>query len=217
MQNFRGLEIRSTLDEFCDRQHMALLVYDMQVGIVDQIADGARITEKVAELIRAARAAGMRTVFTRHVSVPLAAAGAAALRTAMLWQRRDDVAELVDPFPPDGPHTQLVPQLQPGPDDVVLDKLAMSAFVGTPLELLLRDARIEAFAIAGIALEVGIDPTVRHGLDLGFAPVLVADACGYGHREAAERSLAQLGWFGGTIQTSTNEFIAALQSKHQDE
>lgn len=211
MQNYRGLEIRTTLDEFCDPQHMALLVYDMQVGIVGQIADGEQITARVAELVHAARDVGMRIVFTRHVSAPLAVAGAAALRTAMAWQRRDDVADVVDPFPPAAPQTQIVADLGVGPDDVVLDKFAMSAFVGTPLEVLLRDARIEAFAIAGIALEIGIEPTVRHGLDLGFVPVLVADACGHGDRPAAERSLAQLAWFGGSIQTSTDEMAAKLR------
>lgn len=211
MQTYRGLEIRSTLDEFCDPQHMALLVYDVQVGIVNQVADGERVTTQVVALVRAARAAGMRIVFTRHISAPLAVAGTAALRTAMLWQRRTDVADVVDPFPPDAPQTQLVPELGVGPDDVVLDKFAMSAFVGTPLELLLRDARIEAFAIAGIALEVGIDPTIRHGLDLGFVPVVVTDACGAGDRAAADRSLAQLAWFGGSIQTSTTELVARLR------
>jgi len=30
--------------------------------------------------------------------------------------------------------------------------------------------------MAGIALEVGIEPTARHAADLGFIPVLVQDA-----------------------------------------
>ena len=42
----------------------------------------------------------------------------------------------------------------------------------------MRDAHLEAFIIAGIALEVGIEPTVRHGADLNYVPVVVTDACG---------------------------------------
>jgi biuret amidohydrolase len=56
----------------------------------------------------------------------------------------------------------------------------------------LRDRGITTLAICGIALEIGIEPTVRHAADLGIIPVLVADACGAGHEEAAQRSLDQL-------------------------
>ena len=50
----------------------------------------------------------------------------------------------------------------------VFDKLAMSAFEGTPLQFALRDRGITTLAICGIALEIGIQPTVRHAADLGI-------------------------------------------------
>jgi len=34
----------------------------------------------------------------------------------------------------------------------------------------LCDLGLDAFAICGIATEVGIEPTVRHGADLGYTP-----------------------------------------------
>jgi hypothetical protein len=37
-----------------------------------------------------------------------------------------------------------------------------------------------SFAIIGIATEFGIDPTIRHGADLSFTPVMVQDASGAG-------------------------------------
>jgi nicotinamidase-related amidase len=40
----------------------------------------------------------------------------------------------------------------------------MSVFAGTPLEMALRDLGIRAFAIAGVALEIGIAPTVWHAV-----------------------------------------------------
>ena len=49
---------------------------------------------------------------------------------------------------------------------MVIDKIAMSAFESTSLALALRDAQLQSFVIAGIALEVGIEPTARHGADL---------------------------------------------------
>lgn len=57
------------------------------------------------------------------------------------------------------------------------DKLAMSAFEGTPLEFALRDCGAVAVAVAGIALEVGIEPTLRHAADLGLPPPAPSPAC----------------------------------------
>jgi biuret amidohydrolase len=59
----------------------------------------------------------------------------------------------------------------------------MSAFEATPLAIALRDCGLNTFAIVGVALEIGIEPTVRQGADLGFIPI-VADACGSGDAEA---------------------------------
>ena len=40
MERVEGLEIPETPEEACHPQHLALLVYDMQVGILRQIEDG---------------------------------------------------------------------------------------------------------------------------------------------------------------------------------
>ena len=47
---------------------------------------------------------------------------------------------------------------------------------------MLRDCGVRAYIIAGVALEVGIEPTVRHSADLGYVPVVVRDACGGGDK-----------------------------------
>jgi len=49
----------------------------------------------------------------------------------------------------------------------VFDKLAMSAFED-PLQFALRDREITTLAICGIALEICIEPTIRHAADLGI-------------------------------------------------
>jgi nicotinamidase-related amidase len=206
-----GRTVPRSLEEIVDPARLALLVYDMQVGVVSQLADGPAVTARVAEVLAAARAAGVRVFFTRHTTLPVRLLGGGGLRTAMSWQRTDEVDALVSTFPPEAEPTRLVPEVAPRADEVVFDKLAMSAFVGTPLDFALRDAGIEGLAVVGVALEVGIDPTVRHALDLGYLPVLVTDACGRGNAAAAERSVAQLTWFGGTVFTDTAGFTAALE------
>jgi biuret amidohydrolase len=210
MHEHRGLQIRTELAELCDPRRLALLVYDMQVGILTQIDHGERVTENVCRVLAAARGAGVRTFFTRHMTLPVEVAGVSAVRTAMAWQRKSSPDQIISPFPRDSPQFEIVPETRPRADEVVLDKVAMSAFVGTPLEFALRDCGIEAFAVVGVAIEVGIEPTARHATDLGFVPILVTDACGYGHADAAKRSLETLEFAGGTLQTDTATLTALL-------
>jgi nicotinamidase-related amidase len=203
MRHAFGLSIPQTVAEACDPARMALLIYDMQVGIVRQIPEGEQIVRACVRLRDAARAGGFRVFYTRHMSLPIAASGVAQLRTAMSWQRVDDPAELRSGFPQGSAQFQLVPELTPGPDEVVFDKITMSAFAATPLDFALRDCGIDTYAVAGIAMEVGIEPTVRHSLDLGYLPIVVTDACGAGHPEAAERAYATLEFTGGSLSADT--------------
>lgn len=212
MQRAFGLEIPDSLDDLCDPQRMALLVYDMQAGIVSQLPDGADTTGRVCEVIEAARAGGYRVFYTRHMYLPNEVAGVSALRTAMAWQGVREVGNVKPHFLRDSPEFQLVAELSPRADEAIFDKITMSAFVGTPLDIVLRDCAIMAFAIVGIALEIGIEPTVRHAMDLGYIPVVVSDACGSRDKAAAERSLASLASFGGSLQTDVATIAQAFRA-----
>jgi nicotinamidase-related amidase len=104
----------------------------------------------------------------------------------------------------------LVPELSPLPSEAIFDKITMSAFEGTPLDIALRDCGINSFIIVGVATEIGIEPTVRHGVDLGYIPIVVTDACGAGHAEAAERALASIEFMGDAILTDIQTIKAIL-------
>src|SRR5438094_1390258 len=117
------------------------------------------------------------------------------------WQRVNSADEVKPWFLRDSPGFHLIPELNPLPSEAIFDKITMSAFEGTPLNIALRDCGIDAFAIVGIAMEIGIEPTVRHGADLGYIPVVVKDACGFGHRDAAARSIASLEFAGDALLT----------------
>lgn len=208
MQRAFELDIPQTLADVCDPASLALIVYDMQVGIVQQVGDGREITDRVLQVLDACREAGIRVIFTRHMSLPKELMGAFQFRTAMAWQRVKTPEEVKPWFLRDAPG---FPELKPLPSEAIFDKITMSAFEGTPLDIALRDCGIRAFAIVGIAMEIGIDPTVRHGADLGYIPVVIKDACGYGHREAAERSIASLEFAGDSLLTTVNTFARSLE------
>lgn len=210
MQHAFGLDIPQDLRELCDPRRLAVLVYDMQIGILRQLPTASETITRVADVLEVARGSGYRVLFSRHVSMPLELAGVTQLRTAMAWQRVDDVAKVRPAFPPDAPQTQLIPEMAPRPSEAVLDKITMSAFEGTPLDLVLRDCGIGAIAIVGVALEVGIEPTVRHAADLGYIPIVVTDACGGRDESARQRSLASLAFAGDAILTDTATMRHAL-------
>ncbi len=211
MQRAFGLNIPHTLDEICNPTSLALIVYDMQVGIANQIANGREITERVVQVVEAARQARIRTFFTRHMSLPKELMGVSQLRMGMAWQRVKSVDEVKPWFLRDSPGFHLIPEMNPLPSEAIFDKITMSAFEGTPLDIALRDCAIAAFAIVGVAIEIGIEPTVRQGADLGYIPVVVKDACGCGHRDAAERSIASLEFAGDALFTDVDTICAQFR------
>ncbi len=213
LQQAYGLQVPQSLKEACDPRRLALIVYDMQVGVLGQIADRAAVTANVAEVLHAAREAGVRVFFLRHMSLPRELMGVFQLRTAMAWQRVSRVDDVRPWFLRDSPGFQLTPEVAPLPSEAVFDKITMSAFEGTPLDIALRDCGINAFLIVGVATEIGIEPTVRHGADLGYIPIVVTDACGAGHREAGERALASLRFMGDALFTDVAEIRELLRAQ----
>jgi nicotinamidase-related amidase len=210
MLKFQGFTVPRTLEEVISPDNTALLIYDMQAGITRQIANADEIVGRVRSILESARRIGMRTFFTRHMSLPKNLMGAFQIRTALAWQRTDSPDKIQPLFLRDSPAFQIIPELQPLPSEAIVDKISMSAFSGTPLEMALRDCGIRSFIIAGIALEIGIDPTCRHAADLGLVPVLVQDACGFGDSQAAAHSLASLEHMGDSLVTNTKTICDLL-------
>lgn len=199
MHRLKTITVPQTLAEAADPSRTALIVYDMQVGILRQLRHGPDVLGRVLDLLSAARDADVPVFFMRHMSLPLKLAGAFQLRQAMAWQRVKTPAEVKPWFQRDSPGFQLAPELAVRDDEAIFDKIGMSAFEGTPLATALRDLGRQSFVICGIATEIGIEPTVRHAADLGLIPIVVRDALGAGHADAGERAIAQFEFIGDAI------------------
>jgi nicotinamidase-related amidase len=211
MKRVHGLDLPQTLEEVCDPQRIALVVYDMQVGILQQIKNPEAIVAKISFVLEAARAAGVRTFFMRHMSLPKELMGAFCYRMAMAWQRTDDPEKVIPWFLRGSAGFEIIPELAPRASEAIFDKLTMSALEGTPLSIALRDCGITSMALVGVAMEIGIEPTARHAADLGILPVIVEDACGSGHAEAARRSIEALKFAGDAVFTEAEAFCNALK------
>ncbi len=212
MDRFNGLDIPESLADALERATLALLVYDIQVGILSQISEGDRVLGNVLRLLAAARRQRVRTVFLRHYFMPTELAGVYQLRQAKIWQHKDRAADTRPLIAHGSAGFELVDGLDPRPGEAIIDKITMSAFEGTALDIVLRDCGVRAYLIAGVATEVGIEPTVRHSTDLGYLPVVVRDACGAGHPSAGERALASIEFAGDALIADTDDVCAVLDA-----
>jgi nicotinamidase-related amidase len=211
-----SLQIPRSLSAIARPDRCALVIYDMQVGILTQLAHGPELLKKVLDVLQIARAHDFRIFFMRHMSLPTKLAGVFQLRQAMAWQRVDS-PEAIDPwFLRGSPGFELAPELAIRADEAIFDKISMSAFEGTPLAMALRDCGLMSFMICGIATEIGIDPTVRHGADLGLIPIVIEDACGHGHKAAAERSIENIRFMGDAFVTNVQELRQTVGSLSKD-
>lgn len=61
--------------------------------------------------------------------------------------------------------------------DIVVLKHQWGAFTGTDLDIQLRRRGIDTIVIAGVATNIGVESTVRHGWELNYNMVVVEDAC----------------------------------------
>jgi nicotinamidase-related amidase len=80
----------------------------------------------------------------------------------------------------------------------------------------LRDLGIRAFAIAGVALEIGIAPTVWHAVDLGLIPVVVTDACG-GRDQPAMQRVLDVRFSGDALLTDIAAITPLLAARPADD
>ena len=115
MERAYGLDIPQTLAETLSPERTALVVYDMQVGILAQLPHARDVTGKVQRVLTSARNARMRVFFMRHLSLPKEVAGVFGLQMAMRWQRATRVEDVTPWFLRDTPGFPVAPELEPLP------------------------------------------------------------------------------------------------------
>jgi nicotinamidase-related amidase len=179
----------------------ALLVMDVQAGVVQRVPGSAQVLPQVARAIEVARdrsiPVGYVTVQFRpgHPEVSSRNKGFAAVA------RGDGLRE-------DDPLTGVHPSVRPEPDDLVVVKRRISAFAGSDLSILLRSLGVTRLVLSGIATSGVVLSTVREAADRDFELVVLADACADAdadvHRILMERVFPQQ----ATVQR-VNEWAAS--------
>jgi len=102
---------------------------------------------------------------------------------------------------------QVLPDLAPQGDEIVLPKTSSSVFISTNLDYLLRNIGIEDVFVAGFLTDQCIDHAVKDGADRGYYMTCVHDAC---MAETETRHAAALDCFRGYCRMLNTEQTVAL-------
>jgi nicotinamidase-related amidase len=196
-------KIPLSLADFLRPARVALVMWDMQKGLAGRSPAIDQIVPNANALIDAAERASIPVIWSRHVLPPLRLTSGPFLRFLMKKQNVDRPSELKPTMQEGMDDTAFVDGLSPRPHHIVLPKSQPSLFVDTPLDLRLKTMAIDTLVMTGVATDIGIELTCRHGAALGYYSVVVEDATGSYTSEVHERSLAFLrGWTTPVVTTA---------------
>lgn len=93
-----------------------------------------------------------------------------------IYHIRHDSTFSDSPYRPGQDGNAFKPEVAPRPGETVVAKRTNSAFIGTDLEMRLRQAGHETLVIAGVLLHNSVEATIRMAGNLGFRAFVVSDA-----------------------------------------
>jgi ureidoacrylate peracid hydrolase len=208
-----------------DPAHAAIMVVDMQNAFASKggmfdlsgldISGTRRVIEVLKKLLETARHTGFQVVYLQMgYDAKLTTSGGPespnwhkelALR---LMRRRP---ELKGKVLTEGEWDwQVVEELKPHPEDLIVNKTRYSGFYGTPLDSMLRTRGLRMLFFTGIATNVCVESTLRDAFFLDYWPVLLHDATMQAGpsmlQEATVRNVE--GYLGWTLTTA--EFVQTV-------
>ena len=132
-----------------DRTNSALMVIDVQNGVVDYAWKRNETVSRIAELVEKARSKD----------------------TSVIWVQHSE-----EDMPVGSEYWQMVPELKPLPNEKIVHKLYRSAFEETDLEDILEELSVGHLIITGAQTNYCVRNTIHAGFERGFDITLVEDA-----------------------------------------
>lgn len=134
---------------FADRPHTALIVIDLQEGVVVNAYKRHEVLDAVKGLVERARSANVPVVWVRHAD--------------------DDLVPGSDAW-------QIVSELSPDQNESIVEKRYRDAFEDTDLEQILATNRIGKLIVTGAQTDMCVRSTLHGALVRGYDALLVSDA-----------------------------------------
>ncbi len=132
-----------------NRPNTALLVVDVQNGVVEGAHQRDAVVANIAGLVEKARREQIPVVWVQHFDEGLA-------RGSDNWR--------------------IVPELTPAAEEPLVEKTYGDSFEDTPLETILRDLGVGRLVVAGAQTDACIRSTLHGALARGYDATLVSDA-----------------------------------------
>jgi nicotinamidase-related amidase len=157
-------------------QNTALLIMDMQAGILQMLPDTAALVSNVAKAIATARNNNVLVIYvtvgfrqgTPEISMNNKGFSASKERFAST-----NVEEFM----------KIESGIAPTPGDILVTKRRVSAFTGSDLEVILRAQGIQHIVLAGVATSGVVLSTLREAADKDYRITVLADCCADGDEE----------------------------------
>lgn len=132
-----------------NRSGSALIVIDVQVVIVEKAYERDRVVANIKLAVEKARAASIPVIWIQHSDEDI-------IRGSKEWE--------------------IVPELSPLPDEVIVEKHYRSSFIETNLSDVLEKLQVGQLYICGAETNICVRHTSHSALDLGYDITLIEDA-----------------------------------------
>lgn len=155
----------------------ALLIMDVQQGVVQRFGDDQTLLGRIASAVTAARAVGIPVIYIvvrfrkGYPEISPRNPTFAAIRSAGAAMEESS------------PATAIHPAVAPQDGDIVVTKRRVGAFSGSDLDVVLRGLQVDGLVLAGIATSGVVLSTLRAAADLDFRCTVLADCCADGDEE----------------------------------
>ena len=169
-----------------DKTKTAIVVIDLQKGITSretQPYSAKEVIENTAKLLKAFRKNNM-PVFLVRVSSSPDSKDRLNLITDISWPAG------AGQMPADW--SEIVPELSPESDAIVITKKQWGAFYGTDLDLQLRRRKIDTIVLCGISTNIGAESTARFAYEYGYNQIFAEDAMSSMSKEEHEYTTTKI-------------------------
>ncbi len=107
---------------------------------------------------------------------------------------------------------EIIEELKPKPEDLVVKKQKYDGFIGTNLEIILSTYGIKYLVFIGTATNLCVESTLRHAFFLDYSPILLMDAVSHAGASITQEATlynvkSNFGWV-----TTTDVFVRGLEN-----
>ena len=167
--------IYRNLQEIVDPEHTALVVWDVQNGLVKSAFNKEEFLKNLKLLIESARNHNVPIIYTKITPLPKHYESSWRIYFQMKRAGVDDPEKLPPFMQPGSPESEIHAEVSPRDNDVVLNKHMPSIFIGTHFENMMRNAGITTILFTGISTQIGIISSAWDSSNRGFYTIVVED------------------------------------------